>query len=303
MMKAVETSVATIGFDRVDNMRGELHILPVNLLKPFEIDGNMNFSEEDYNRLKGDIRERGIKSPLHVYPQETGVYLVLSGNRRLRIAIEIGITELLCFIINEGLNHHELTEYALLDNLARGQLTHVQKVVYALILSELEKVKAKLRQAKAGMQNLLVYQSMDDVSLVRSDSDLTKESNEKGKALTIAAKKAGIPYETVFYARKVKESNPTLWNQVIDGQVSLSEALATVKPQNDYAGIAIYKQVEKKIVSVRKISEDFLQVVRELKKDTIPQTSKDKLRDNLKNFQFMLDDMQRRVDSLINEWS
>ncbi|MES0334907.1 MAG: hypothetical protein SFH39_00910 [Candidatus Magnetobacterium sp. LHC-1] len=189
--------------------------------------------------------------------------MVLSGNRRLRIAIESGITELLCFIINEDINHHELTEYALLDNLARGQLTHVQKVVYALILSELEKAKAKLRQAKAGMQNLLVYQSMDDVSLVRSDSDLTKESNEKGKALTIAAKKVGIPYETVFYDRKVKESNPTLWNQVIDGQVSLSEALATVKPQNDYAGIAIYKQVEKKIVSVRKISEDFLQVVRE----------------------------------------
>lgn len=225
---------------------------------------------------------------------------MLSGNRRLRIAIEMGITELLCFIIKEELNHHELTEYALLDNIARGQLTHVQKVVYALMLSELEKAKAKLRQAEAGMQNLLVYQSMDDVSLVRSDSDLTKE---KGKALTIAAKKAGVPYETVFYARKVKESNPSLWNQVIDGQVSIGEALATVKPQNDYAGIAIYKQVEKKIVSVRKISEDFLQVVRELKKDTLPHTSKDKLRDNLKNFQFMLNDMQSRVDSLINEWS
>lgn len=67
--------------------------------------------EEDFNRLKEQIKVHGIYKTLLVNQDN----IVLGGNMRLRAFKDLGITEVMCGII-ETLDDGEMLAYALSDN-------------------------------------------------------------------------------------------------------------------------------------------------------------------------------------------
>lgn len=89
-------------------------------LKPYDL--TIEISEDDYDRLKEDIEQSGIKTPLHVH-----VKTVLSGNNRLKIATELGMQFVPCLLLPD-MSELEQKEYAIRDNLCRRHLTTAQKV-------------------------------------------------------------------------------------------------------------------------------------------------------------------------------
>jgi DNA-binding FrmR family transcriptional regulator len=80
---------------------------------------------EDYNDLKESIRKHGILEPLIVVEGDHGEYIVRVGDNRLRVAIELDIKEIPCFI-----DDSITLEAAIETNLCRTHLTPGEKKKY-----------------------------------------------------------------------------------------------------------------------------------------------------------------------------
>jgi len=207
----------------------DIQYLLAETLKPYD-KVEIPISQDDYDRLKADIAEHGIKTPLHVKG-----HAVLAGANRLRIAQELGIKFVPCILLPDDMTELEMKEYAILDNLARRHLSVEQKAALALEIEKIEQAKARKRQAEAGEKNLQEYKNMsgNSDSLVRSNLYLTKEMNEDaGKALEKAAEKAGISYATAFKAKTLATKAPEQWQEVQAGKKTIHRAYTDYKQQN-----------------------------------------------------------------------
>lgn len=79
-------------------------------LKNWE-DNPRSILEEDFNRLKEQVKKHGVYKTLLVNQDN----IVLGGNMRLRAFKDLGITEAMCGIVQTD-NPSEMLEYALSDN-------------------------------------------------------------------------------------------------------------------------------------------------------------------------------------------
>jgi ParB-like chromosome segregation protein Spo0J len=207
-----------------DNM--DIQYLLSETLKPYD-KVEIPISQEDYDRLKLDIQEHGIKTPLHIKG-----HTVLSGANRLRIAQELGIKFVPCIVLPDDMTELEMKEYAILDNLARRHLSVEQKAALALEIEKIEQVKARKRQISELKQN----QIENDKNLSdRSNLDLTVKDDvneDTGKALELAAQKAGISYDTAFKAKTLATKAPEAWQEVQAGKKTIHRAYTDYRQQN-----------------------------------------------------------------------
>jgi ParB family chromosome partitioning protein len=74
----------------------------------------------DLSELTKSIEAKGILEPLLVRPLEDGRYQIIAGERRLRAAIQAGLTEVPC--IELDVPENEVVEIALIENLHRKDL-------------------------------------------------------------------------------------------------------------------------------------------------------------------------------------
>lgn len=106
-----------------------IELLPIEEVKTEKLKPNSNnkifdpLSGKDYDRLKEDIRERGIIDPLICDKSFT----LLTGHNRLRIALELGLKEIPVRKIKSELSPKEEKKFLVLDNLLRRQLSPPEK--------------------------------------------------------------------------------------------------------------------------------------------------------------------------------
>lgn len=107
-----------------DQSVGEFYFLSVKNLMPYEKQARKFFSEEEIDELASTISEHGIKSPLLVAAsqKETGKFEVISGERRLRAALKIGLEKVPCIIIEND----RAEEVALIENIQRANLHPIE---------------------------------------------------------------------------------------------------------------------------------------------------------------------------------
>jgi len=86
----------------------------------------------DYNALKRDIKQNGVKVELHILPDKT----VICGHQRLCIAKELGMSHLRCKTVTDLDTPEKVREYVILDNLLRRHLTPEKQ---AFLLDDLSK--------------------------------------------------------------------------------------------------------------------------------------------------------------------
>jgi len=210
----------------------DIQYLLSETLKPYQ-GVEIPISEEDYQRLKADIAEHGIKTPLHVHK-----HTVLAGANRLKVAQELGIKFVPCIVIEKDMTELEIKEYVIADNLARRHLSVEQKAALALEIEKIEAEKAKKRQISELKQNQIENgknsSDMSDSDITVKDSDTTKENGdtEKGAALRLAAQKAGISYDTAFKAKTLAEKAPEQWQEVQAGKKTIHRAYVDYRQQN-----------------------------------------------------------------------
>jgi|GEM_PF-5819963 site-specific DNA-cytosine methylase len=157
-----------------------------NLLKPYEF--NKEFFDDiqgtDYDALKEDIRQNGIKVELHI----TKSNVILCGHQRWNIAKEIGLKEVPVKVVKiDEKDERKVKEYVIKDNLLRRHLLPEQKYILIATLSEVYEVgRGGDRVSKDAKVASLVNEPQDDV-------------------LTKTAKDTGVGERTVARARQYKE--------------------------------------------------------------------------------------------------
>src|ERR671922_2527951 len=76
----------------------------------------------DLSELVASIREKGVLEPLLVRPSDVGGrFMIISGERRYRASLEVGLAELPC--IEMDVDDRAVAEISLIENLQRKDLT------------------------------------------------------------------------------------------------------------------------------------------------------------------------------------
>lgn len=83
------------------------------------------FNAEKLAQLVTSVKEHGILEPLLVRPITNGEYELVAGERRLRAAIEAGLTEVP--IVSQQLDDREAVHVALIENLQREDLNPIEE--------------------------------------------------------------------------------------------------------------------------------------------------------------------------------
>ena len=134
---------ASVGLDQAV---GEYYYMDITQLVPFKNQARKIFDPSQITELAYSIREYGIRQPLTVIKNSDGKYEVISGERRLRAAKQIGLEKLPCIILKEEKNSDAI---ALIENIHRDDLHPIELGLSykRLIDSEIFESQEKLAKA------------------------------------------------------------------------------------------------------------------------------------------------------------
>jgi len=171
-----------------------------------------DLSDWEYESLKADIKEKGIKVPLVVSNDGT----IVCGHQRYKITQELKIPEEKIPIkLVDFKNKQEMIDYAINDNLLRRNLNTYQKALLGLRILPYEQQKAKKRKELG-------------------KADHTQTFGEAGEALELVAKKVGISDETLRKVKEIENSDQVtseIKKKLSQGELSINRIYENIKNQ------------------------------------------------------------------------
>jgi ParB family chromosome partitioning protein len=115
-----------------------LRDLPIHLITPNSDQPRKHFDETALDALAGSISERGVLQPIIVRPLPHDTYQLIAGERRWRAAQRAGLTTIPALIDTAITGETDPLELALIENIARENLTPVEEArTIALLLDDL----------------------------------------------------------------------------------------------------------------------------------------------------------------------
>ena len=88
----------------------------------------------DLSDLKASIESKGVLEPILVRPRDGGRFTIISGERRFRAAMEAGLTDVPCIVLE--VSDAEVVEIALIENLQRKDLSPLEEADGYLTLQD-----------------------------------------------------------------------------------------------------------------------------------------------------------------------
>ena len=138
---------------------GDVRTLPVAQLAPNRKQPRRDFDSDALEQLAASIREQGLVQPIVVSPGESGVYVIVAGERRWRAAQLAGL-EQVPVVVRSVSGDRELLELALVENLQRSDLNPVEEALAYQALQEefglsQEEVAQRVGKARTTVTNAL----------------------------------------------------------------------------------------------------------------------------------------------------
>lgn len=103
--------------------------LPIHLIEPNPYQPRRVFDPAALLELKNSIIQNGLIQPITVRKISENKYQLVSGERRLRASIEIGVNEITAYIL-ENVTDEAMLAMALIENIQREQLNPIE-IAYA----------------------------------------------------------------------------------------------------------------------------------------------------------------------------
>lgn len=178
-------------------------------------------SEVEYQILKADISERGILVSIVIDTERN----IIDGQNRLRLAAELGITDI-PFDIRVGLSDEEKRQLALDLNLHRRHLDKKQRKLYEIEMRQNGKTNEDIGKtlgiAESTVRNDLetVYESQNCDSY--TVLDIIQNGKVKNKRGAIRPKK----YKSSIFTRSQREANQAL--NTLQSVANLPEGILTL---------------------------------------------------------------------------
>jgi ParB family chromosome partitioning protein len=119
----------------LEGSAGDLYQIKLDQLIPFANQARKVFNQEDIDALAETIKEHGIRQPLTVIKSsaQEGKYEVVSGERRLRAATQLGFNKVPCIVLQDASKANEI---ALIENLHRTDLHPIESAeAYQALIS------------------------------------------------------------------------------------------------------------------------------------------------------------------------
>ena len=191
-------------------------------------------SGQDYERLKNDIRERGIIDPLIIRQDK----VLLTGHNRLRIALELKLKTIPVRKIESGLKPKEEKKFLVLDNLLRRQLSPAEKESLILEFYK-DEILEDNRGGNRGNQFTKKESAKSEISPLPKSKSLAKRIEEEIGIKEATAKK--------IIAKKRKESAKS--------EISPLPKKVTKTDPNKKVIEARLKKIDSELVSLEKEKE------------------------------------------------
>jgi ParB family chromosome partitioning protein len=133
-------------------------VIAIDRIRPNPRQPRELFDQEALESLAASIREVGLLQPIIVSEDDEGAYTLVAGERRLRAARTVGLSEV-PVIIRDGDDDKLLTE-ALIENLQREDLTVLEEAAaYQQLLDDFslthEEVGRRVGKSRSAVSNIL----------------------------------------------------------------------------------------------------------------------------------------------------
>jgi ParB family chromosome partitioning protein len=165
----------------------ELRELPLDLIEANSRQPRRRFDEDTLQTLAESLSERGVLQPVLVRPRASGTFELIAGERRLRAARMAGL-ESIPAIVRERADS-EVLELALIENMARSDLSPIEEAVAcAALIEELgltrEEVGRRVGRSRVAVSNLLRLLDLPDDVIELLQAGALSEGH--GRALLLA---------------------------------------------------------------------------------------------------------------------
>jgi len=183
------TSTADVG---TESGPGSTTRLEISKIRPNPLQPRADFDPQALDELKESIRQKGVIQAVTVRNAGDGGYELISGERRIRAATEVGLKTIPAYII-EVSSREEMLELALVENLQREHLNPVEIAIsYQRLMNDVglspEDVGRKVSKDRTTVTNFLRLLRLP----VKIQDALRKGALSMGHARALA----GLPDET-----------------------------------------------------------------------------------------------------------
>lgn len=138
---------------------GSITRLEISRIRPNPLQPRADFDPQALDELKESIREKGVIQAVTVRRAADGNYELISGERRIRAATELGMPSIPAYVI-EVTTQEEMLELALIENLQREHLNPIEIAIsYQRLMSDVgltpEDVGKKVSKDRTTVVNFL----------------------------------------------------------------------------------------------------------------------------------------------------
>ena len=143
-----------------------INAIEISRIRPNPFQPRADFDQEALDELKRSIKQKGIIQPVTVRRAGVGDYELISGERRIRASMEIGLQTIPAYIIDVK-SDEEMLELALIENLQREHLNPIEIAIsYQRLMKDVglnaEQIAEKVSKDRSTVVNFLRLLKLPD---------------------------------------------------------------------------------------------------------------------------------------------
>lgn len=138
----------------------------------------------DLTELVSSIKQKGVLEPLLVRPSDVGGrFMIISGERRYRASLEVGLVELPC--IEMDVDDRDVAEISLIENLQRKDLTPFEEADGLRALSERFGYTHEEIATKIGKSRTTITESLSLAAIPQEIREICRRADISSKSLLL----------------------------------------------------------------------------------------------------------------------
>jgi ParB family chromosome partitioning protein len=178
-------------------------MIPIDKLAPNP--GQPRVEVGDLTELIASIKEKGVLEPLLVRPSDVGGrFMIISGERRYRASLEVGLAELPC--IEMDVDDRAVAEIALIENLQRKDLTPFEEADGLQSLVQRFGYTHEEIGRKIGKSRTSITEALSIASIPSDVRETCRRAEISSKSLLLQIARQPSDEEMRQFAERIRES-------------------------------------------------------------------------------------------------
>jgi ParB family chromosome partitioning protein len=181
-------------------------MIPIDKLAPNPLQPRVEIG--DLTELVLSIQEKGVLEPILVRPSDVGGrFMIISGERRYRASLEVGLTEVPC--IEMDVDDRAVAEISLIENLQRKDLTAFEEADGLLALAKRFGYKHDEIAKKLGKARTSVTETISIANIPLDVRDLCRRADISSKSMLLQVARQPTDEEMREFVYKIGSTGLT----------------------------------------------------------------------------------------------